>query len=82
MKMLEKIISKVENRKEELLLTRNLTQMRLAQDIGEELGVWIDMGYAKKFAAVLDEDPSLIEALADEKTYEDTVAKIKTKIYH
>lgn len=70
------------NHQEELLAAKNLAQLRFAQDMEVNLGVWIDMGYATILGRVLEEDQTILEDLADEDKFEETIAKLKTKIYH
>lgn len=82
MNMLEKFLNVTTNHDEELFAARNSAQAELAESIGVELGVWIDMGYHDKFREVLDANPTILEDLLDKSKHDEIIAELKNKLYH
>ena len=80
--MLERFFESTESHQDKLLAGRNAAQVDLAEAMGVDLGVWIDMGYADIFSKVLEANPTIVEDLADPKTYKETVEELKAKVNH
>lgn len=62
-------------------LARNMTQIKLADELDQSLILWIEE-HAKDFDSLVKRDPTILDQLAEEETYEEALQKIKKEIYH
>ena len=82
MNIFEQFMSVATNHNEKVTAVRNATQHKLAEEMGVELGIWIDMGYAKRFDEITKANPTILEDLLNKDTHDKTFEEIKTKIYN
>ena len=82
MNMFSGFFESVTNNQEKLLGTRNAAQFELAEKKGVDFGAWLDMRYHDDFRKIVEQDPEILERLADEKTHNETIEEIANKLYH
>lgn len=66
---------------EALQLARNMAQIELAQDSGQDLIAWIGE-HANDFGMLVSENPEILERLAEEATHHEALEEVKKEIYH
>lgn len=66
---------------EALQRARNMAQMELAQESGQDLITWIGE-HANDFGALVFEKPEILERLAEEATHHEALEEVKKEIYH
>lgn len=62
-------------------LSRNMVQIKLAHELDQSLISWIGE-HADDFDKLVKRDPSILDQLAEEETYEEALEKVKKEIYH
>lgn len=66
---------------EALQRARNMAQMELAKESGQDLITWIGE-YANDFGMLVQEKPEILERLAEETTHHEALEEVKKEIYH
>jgi hypothetical protein len=66
---------------EALQQARNMAQMELAKESGQDLITWIGE-HANDFGELVVENPAILERLAQEATNHDALEEVKKEIYH
>ena len=66
---------------EALQRARNMAQMELAQESGQDLITWIGE-HANDFGMLVLEKPEILERLAGEATHHEALEEVKKEIYH
>jgi hypothetical protein len=66
---------------EALQQARNMAQMELAKESGQDLITWIGE-YANNFSMLVQEKPEILERLAKEDTHHEALEEVKKEIYH
>lgn len=72
----------VTNNQEKLLAARNAAQFELAEKKGIDFGAWLDMRYDDVFRKIVEQEPLILERLADKKTHDQTIEELANKLYH
>lgn len=60
---------------------RNMTQIKLAHELDQSLISWIEE-HADDFDKLVKRDPTILDQLAEEETYEEALKKVKKELYH
>ena len=66
---------------EVLQRARNMAQMELAKESGQDLITWIGE-HANDFGTLVAEKPALLERLAQDDTHAEALEEVKKEIYH
>ncbi len=66
---------------EALQRARNMAQMELAKESGQDLITWIGE-YANDFSMLVAENPAILERLAHDETHDEAIEEVKKEIYH
>lgn len=66
---------------EALQRARNMAQMELAKESGQDLITWIGE-HANDFGELVAENPAILERLAQETTHHEALEAVKKEIYH
>jgi len=66
---------------ESLQQARNMTQIELAEESGQDLVTWIGE-HANDFGKLVSENPSILERLAANETHNEALEEVKKEIYH
>lgn len=72
----------VTNSQEKLLAARNAAQLELAEKKGIDFGAWLDMRYDDVFRKIVEQEPLILERLADKKTHNQAIEELANKLYH
>lgn len=70
-----------EHNNEVLQMARNLTQIQLAFEEGEELTSWIGK-HSEDFDKLTQRNPHILDELAEKETHDEAIEKVKKEIYH
>ena len=66
---------------EALQRARNMAQMELARESGQDLIAWIGE-HANDFGILVSENPAILERLAEQATHNEALEEVKKEIYH
>lgn len=66
---------------EALQRARNMAQMELAKESGQDIITWIGE-HANDFGELVAEHPDILERLAEESTHHEALEEVKKEIYH
>lgn len=66
---------------EALQRARNMAQMELAKESGQDLITWVGE-HANDFGELVAENPALLERLAQDNTHAEALEEVKKEIYH
>lgn len=77
---MEQIMSE-QGHNEALQQARNMTQIELAMDSGQDITTWIGE-HANDFGKLVSEDPTILERLASNDTHSEALEEVKKEIYH
>lgn len=66
---------------EALQQARNMAQIELAQESGQDLITWIGE-HANDFGQLVSENPEILERLAANETHDEALEEVKKEIYH
>lgn len=77
---MEQIMSE-QGHNEALQQARNMTQIELAHESGQDLVTWIGE-HANDFGKLVSENPAILERLASNDTHSEALEEVKKEIYH
>ncbi len=68
-------------RNEALQMARNMSQMELANELGQDPISWINT-YAEDFGKIISSNPSILDRLSEEGTHSEALDEVRKELYH